>query len=180
MYQTWCQAKQIKIIIRPYTNHNIFLVQHATYQVSESLRAASFSKLDKTVNNSYIFNVKCVLYTIVGALPFWQLYLWIQQPLESPQNIRSRFSAIFPHHIPPLLIHKIILTIPTNTPFVYTDHFFASLFLPAAILAIYTKVIFLNSVLYPIKAASRDQGARESFEEWDCFNWHCFNLSLLL
>ena len=42
-----------------YTSHKTLLVQHATYQKAESLRAASLSKLDNRVNNHSIFNTKC-------------------------------------------------------------------------------------------------------------------------
>ena len=56
MYQTICQAKPIKFIIKLYRNHNTLLIKHATYQKTESSRAASLSKLDNMVNNNSIFN----------------------------------------------------------------------------------------------------------------------------
>ena len=49
MYQTWCQAKPIKFIIKLYINHNTLLAKH--HQKVESLRATSLSKLDITFNN---------------------------------------------------------------------------------------------------------------------------------
>ena len=54
------QLKLIKFIIKLYANQNSLLVEHATYQKVESLRAASVSKLDNTANNNYIFNTKCL------------------------------------------------------------------------------------------------------------------------
>ena len=38
IYQTICQAKQIKYTIKLYTNHNTLLVKHATYRKVQSLR----------------------------------------------------------------------------------------------------------------------------------------------
>ena len=59
IYQTIWQTKPIKFMIKLYTNHNTFLVKHATYQKVESLRAASLSKLDNMVTSNSIFNTKC-------------------------------------------------------------------------------------------------------------------------
>ena len=59
IYQTICQVKPMKFVINLYTNHNTLLVKHATYQIAESLRAASLSKLDNRVNSNSIFNTKC-------------------------------------------------------------------------------------------------------------------------
>ena len=56
---------------------------------------------------------------MVGAPSFSQLYLCIQPPLQSPSKIYSSISVSCYDPIPPLLVHKIILTIPTNTPFHY-------------------------------------------------------------
>ena len=39
---------------------NTFLANYATYQKAESLRAASLSKLDSTVNSYFIFTTKCL------------------------------------------------------------------------------------------------------------------------
>ena len=41
-------------------------------------------------------------------------------------------------------------------------------------LTIYTENISLTSGIYPTQVASKDQGARESYDDW-----HCFNLSFL-
>ena len=77
-------------------------------------------------------------------------------------------------HIPPLLFLKIILIIPTNTPFLYTSAIFH---LPPLALNHPNNLqqdFFPASAISPIQVASRDQGAREPCEEW-----HCFNLSRL-
>ena len=58
IYQTMCQDKPIKCIIKLYTYHNILLVNSATHEKAESLWANSLSKLDNTVNNKSIFNTR--------------------------------------------------------------------------------------------------------------------------
>ena len=78
--------------------------------------------------------------------------------------------------MPPLLVHKIILAIPTNTPFLYTSTVF-SLYLP-----IFPHdhpsnphqkyFSYLNHLVN--SSCVKGQGARES-----CDDWHCFNLSFL-
>ena len=57
IYQTICQAKLVKFIIKLYTDDNNLWLKHTTHQKAEPLRAASFSKLDNTASNS-IFNTK--------------------------------------------------------------------------------------------------------------------------
>ena len=57
---------------------------------------------------------------MVGAFSFLQPYWHIQPPLQPPPKIRSPISAIFHLPIPPLVVHKIILTISTNILFFYT------------------------------------------------------------
>ena len=89
-----------------------------------SLSAASLSKLDNTVSNNSIFNVPLILYKMVNALSFSQPYLCKQPPLQSPLKIRFPTSAIFQLPIPPLLVHKIIPTVPTSIPFLYTSAIF--------------------------------------------------------
>ena len=58
-----------------------------------------------------------ILYKMVCALSFPQPYLCIQPPLQSPPKIRYPTSVNFNFLILPLLVHKIILIIPTNTHF---------------------------------------------------------------
>ena len=55
----------------------------------------------------------------------------------------------------------------------YTSAIFTSLFLRTTIPTFYNKNILPTSAISSIQATSRDQRARESCEEW-----HCFNLSL--
>ena len=61
---------------------------------------------------------------MVGVSSFSQPYLCIQPPLQSPPKICSSFSVNFHLPIPPLLFNKIIITIPTNTTFLYTSAIF--------------------------------------------------------
>ena len=63
-----------------------------------------------------------ILYKIVGATSFSQHYLCIQTPLKFQPKILSSTSVNFQQilqPIPPLLLNKIIRSIPTNTPFLY-------------------------------------------------------------
>ena len=92
---------------------------------------------------------------VVSAPSFSEPYLFKQPPLQSPPKIRS---SLVNFHLPtlPLLIHKFILTILTNTSFLY--QFLTSLFLRTTIPTIYTKTIF------PINGPG---------------SWHSFDLSLL-
>ena len=107
-------------------------LKHASHQKAESFKAASPSNLDNIIiNNSSNFNTKCwILYKMVGAPSFSQPILWIQPTLQSLPRNSSSSSVNFHFPISPLLVHKIILTIPTNTPFLYNSaifhlHFFA-------------------------------------------------------
>ena len=66
-------------------------------------------------------------------------------------------SVTFQIPFPPLLVQKIIFTISTNTPFLYTSAIFH---LPKLLRTIYPKNIFPASAIQPIQTASRDHGAR--------------------
>ena len=66
------------------------------------------------------YKVCLVLYKMVGAPCFSQPYLCIQALLQSPPKICSSTSVNFHLHISPLLFDKLTLTIPANTPFLYT------------------------------------------------------------
>ena len=91
-------------------------------------------------------------------------------------STKNRFSTLVNFHlpIPPLLVYKIILKIPTNAPLIYT-----SAILHLLIFA-YNHPNNVHQKCFPylshlaISTASREQGARES-----CEDWHCFNISLL-
>ena len=67
------------------------------------------------------YNVCCAFYRMVCAPSLSQPYLCIQPPLQSPPRIRSSISVNFCLPIPSLLVDKIILTVPSNTPFLYTS-----------------------------------------------------------
>ena len=70
------------------------------------------------------YKICWILSEMVDDPSFSQPYLWIQQPLQSKTKIV--FSTSVKYHLPflPLLLKKIILTIHTNTPFLYTAAFF--------------------------------------------------------
>ena len=107
-----------------------------------------------------------ILHKMVGAYSFSQPCLYRQLPLESPPKMRSFTLDNFHFPISPLLVSKIILTTPTNTPFLYTSVKFTSLLLHTTIPTFCAKNIFPTSTISPIQAASRDQCARESREDW--------------
>ena len=67
----------------------------------------------------YFFIFTTLLVDATNA--FSQPYLRMQPTLQSPPKIRS--STSFNSHLPilPLLVHKIVLTIPTNNSFLYTS-----------------------------------------------------------
>ena len=95
-------------------------------------------------------------------------------PLQSLPKICSSISVNFLFSISPLFVHKIILAIPTNTPFYYSTTVLTSLLFTYNHPKIYTKNIFSTSGIYPIQSESKDQGPREYYEDW-----HIFNLFLL-
>ena len=95
-------------------------------------------------------------------MPFSQLYLCIKPALPSPPKILS--STFFNFHlpVPPLLVHKVILTTLNNTPFLYTSlymQFFTSLLLRTTIRTICTKNIF--SLTQPFSRFRLHQGTKE-------------------
>ena len=87
----------------------------------------------------------------------------------------SQFSRPLFH---PYLFSKSSLQSTLTLPSYITQQFFTSLFLRANIPTIYTKNIFPTSNIFPIQAASRDQGLRESCEDWQCFNLSVFSQSM--
>ena len=62
--QTKAYVKPIKRFIKPYADLNTLRVKHTTHQKAESLKAASFSKLDNTVSNNSISNTKYAKFSI--------------------------------------------------------------------------------------------------------------------
>ena len=104
---------------------------------------------------------------MAGAPSFSQPILWIQPTLQFlPRNSSSSVNFHFP--ISPLLVHKIILIIPTNTPFLYNSAIFH---LP---LFAYNhpnnlhQNIFPSSNILPIQALPRFQEVRKYCEDWHC------------
>ena len=84
--------------------------------------------------------------------------------------IHPSFSFNFHLPIPPLLVQKINLTIPTNTSLLYSSAIFC------CCISVYNHPnnLYQKHFSYLHQAASRDQGAWES-----CKDLHCFNPSLL-
>ena len=110
---------------------------------------------------------------MIGAPSFSQSILWIQPTRQCLPRNSSSSSVNFHFPISPLLVQIIILTIPTNTPFLYNSAIFHfPLFAYKHTNNLHQK--YFPSNILPIQAASRDQGVMEY-----CENWHCFNLSLL-
>ena len=110
---------------------------------------------------------------MIGAPSFSQSILWIQPTRQCLPRNSSSSSVNFHFPILPLLVQIIILTIPTNTPFLYNSAIFHfPLFAYKHTNNLHQK--YFPSNILPIQAASRDQGVMEY-----CENWHCFNLSLL-
>ena len=153
MYQTICQVKPLKFIIKLYINHDTLLLKHATYQKAESLRATSLSKLNNTLNNNSIFNTKCAELSTT-----WQVLFQFHNPTCSynhTYNLHQKFSlANFQCLIPSLLQKSFLqsqspLTLSSSLP----QQFLNSLFLRVAILAMYIKSIFPTSAIQPIQIA---------------------------
>ena len=110
---------------------------------------------------------------MIGTPSFSQSILWIQPTRQCLPRNSSSSSVNFHFPISPLLVQIIILTIPTNTPFLYNSAIFHfPLFAYKHTNNLHQK--YFPSNILPIQAASRDQGVMEY-----CENWHCFNLSLL-
>ena len=171
IYQIIYKAKPIKLVIKLYIDHDTWWVKHATHQ-----KAASPSNLDNMVNNSSNFNTKYAEFLqMIGATSFSQSILWIEPTLQALPRNSSSSSVNFHFPISPLLVQKIILTIPTNTPFIYNSAIFhLPLFAYNHRNNLHQKYFPCVKHSLPIKAASRKQGVMEY-----CENWHCFNLSLL-
>ena len=91
-------------------------------------------------------------------------YNHLHQPLEFLPEILSSTSVNLQLLIFLLRVQKIILTIPTNTPFLYTSGIFHVPFLRTTIPTIYAKNVISTSAIWPVQAASRDQWAKESCE----------------
>ena len=81
---------------------------------------------------------------MIGTPSFSQPYLCIQPTPQYPQKTRSSTSVNSHLAITPLLVHKIIFTIPTNNPLLYTFAILISIFWRTTIPTIYSKNISLS------------------------------------
>ena len=113
-------------IIKLCADHNTLCVKHTTHQKAQSSRATSISKLDNTVNNNSIFNTKYAEFSTKCQvfLHFHNTSCAYKHLLQSPPKIRSSTSAKFHLPIPLLIVHKIVLSIPTNSSFLCTSAIF--------------------------------------------------------
>ena len=98
MYQTIWQAKPIKLIIKLYADHDTLWVKQITHQKAESLRAASLSKLDNTVNSNSIFHESMMNYLQNGrcSFIFTTLLMHSTTPTNSTKNPFLYFSQLSP------------------------------------------------------------------------------------
>ena len=139
----------IKFAIKLYANHNTLLGKHATYQKAESLRGASLSKLDNTVNNNSNFSAKCPEFSTK-----WYVLFHFHNPTcahNHPYNLHQKFvtplQLFFTYLFGPYLQIKSSLQSPLTRPFSTSQHFFTSLFLLTAIPTIYIKSVFPTSAI---------------------------------
>ena len=109
---------------------------------------------------------------MIGAASFSHPYLCIQPPLKSLPKIHFCTSVNFLLPITPLLVRKIILTISTNTLFLYNSVILYLLIFTSNLLNNLHQKYFPTSTIESVQAASMDQEARNS-----CESWHCFNIS---
>ena len=159
---------------------NLYLNLLSTYQEAESPRTAFLSKLDNTVNKNSIFNTKCAKFSTNARCslifttrlsPVNQSLIFttcMQPPLKSPLNFSS---ANYRLPIPPLTVHKIILTIPFNTYVFCTS----ALFLPPYFCVQQFLMVFSLPLPY---TQFRDQSAREPFEDWLRLNFCLLSQSI--
>ena len=131
IYQTLCQAKPVKVIIKLYANHNTLLVKHATYQ-----NAA----LDNTVNNNSIFNTKHALQS-----HFHYPTCAYNHPFNLHQKIVSPLQLIFTSLFHPYLFTKSSSQSPLTLPSSIPQQFFISVFLHTAIPTIFIFSTSANS-----------------------------------
>ena len=90
----------------------------------------SFKVRQHGQQNLYLqYKVYWILYKMVGTSSFSQPYLCMQSLLRSPPQIQCSTSVNFHLPIPPLFVHKIIITIPLTLTSSLPHQFFTSLFL---------------------------------------------------
>ena len=113
-------------LLSSYIQINTLSAKHATYQKIRAFkRGFSFKVRQHGQQQLYLqYKVCWVLYKMVGTLSFSQHYLCMQPPMQSRPEIRSTTPNNFYLPILSILVHKNILTIPTNTPVLYTSTIF--------------------------------------------------------
>ena len=130
---------QCKCHIKLCKGHKHLWVKNDSHQKAESLKSTSLLKLDNGINNSSIFNAKCAEFFRKG----WELLNFYSANLHQKSicPLQPIFTLLFP-----VLVHRNILTIPLNTPFLYATAFFLPQSTPIDT-SIYTKRIFPTSAI---------------------------------
>ena len=98
---------------------------------------------------------------MVDTSSFSQFNLCIQPTVQSPPKICLFTPVNFHLSITPLLVHKVILTIPTNNPFLYTLAFLTSLILSVIVPTICTKNVSLPQPFsqFRLREGNRELGS---------------------
>ena len=98
---------------------------------------------------------------MVDTPSFSQFNLCIQPTVQFPPKICLSTPVNFHLSITPLLVHKVILTIPTNNPFLYTLAFLTSLFLSVIVPTICTKNVSLPQPFsqFRLREGNRELGS---------------------
>ena len=96
------------------------------------------------------YKICWILYKMLSAPSFSQTYFCILSTLQFPPKNLSSTSVNFHLPIPPLLVHKIVLTIPLTSPSSISQQLSTSLVLHTPIPIIYNKNIFPTSTILPI------------------------------
>ena len=110
---------------------------------------------------------------MLGAPSFSKSCLCILSSLQSQTKIFSSTSVNFHLQIPPLLIPKTILTIPTNTAFLCTF-----LHLPTILSKKYFPTINSKNFSQPFSQFRLRHRTKESCEVWHCFNFYLLPQSM--
>ena len=125
IYQTISQAKPIKFIIKLLQIKHLF--GQLRYLSKNGVFKSRFFVKVRQHGQQLLYlhhKVPWILCKMVGDLSFSEPYLCIESALQSPPKICPPTLSSFQLPIPPLLVHKITLTIGINTAFLYTSGIF--------------------------------------------------------
>ena len=122
----YSKPNQSNLLSKLYADHNTLWVKQAAHQIVESLRAALFQS-QTTHSTTTLSSIQSALNFLQNgrcSFIFRALFVQTTRPSFSPEKVLSSTSASFCLPTPPLLVQKFILTIPTNTSFLYTSPIF--------------------------------------------------------